>query len=73
VNPDLNRIVLTRLDPATGKNTPYQIDLYQFLNRGDKRFDPILQKDDTIYVPLNRSVSAGSMGLLGILGRLLRL
>ena len=73
VHPDLNRIVLTRLDPATGKSTPYQIDLYQFLNRGDKRFDPILQKDDTIHVPEARSISAGSMGLLGILGRLLRL
>src|SRR6202022_2397458 len=30
VHPDLNRIVLDRLDPATGKVTPYQIDLYQW-------------------------------------------
>ena len=73
VHPDLNRIVLTRLDPATGKNTPYQIDLFQWLQRGDKRYDPVMQKDDTIYVPEARSISAGSMGLLGILGRLLRL
>jgi protein involved in polysaccharide export with SLBB domain len=73
VKPDLNRVVLTRLDPATGKNTPYQIDLFQALEHGNKRYDPILQKDDTIYVPEARSISAGSMGLLGILGRLLRL
>jgi protein involved in polysaccharide export with SLBB domain len=73
VRPDLNRVVLTRLDPATGKNTPYQINVFQYLQGGDKRYDPILQKDDTIYVPEARSISAGSIGLLGILGRLLRL
>lgn len=73
VHPDLNRIVLTRLDPATGKYMPYQINLFQWYQNGDRRFDPILQKDDSIYVPENRSISAGSMGLLGVLGRLLRL
>jgi protein involved in polysaccharide export with SLBB domain len=72
VHPDLNRVVLTRLDPATGKNIAYKVDLYQFLQGGDKRYDPILQKDDTIYVPEARSISAGSAGLLGLLGRLLR-
>jgi polysaccharide export outer membrane protein len=73
VHPDLNRIVLTRLDPATGKYMTYQINLFQWFQNGDRRFDPILQKDDSIYVPENRSISAGSMGLLGVLGRLLRL
>ena len=73
VHPDLNRVTLTRLDPATGKNVSYHIDLYQWLERGDKRYDPLMQKDDTVYVPEARSISAGSMGLLGVLGRLLRL
>jgi polysaccharide export outer membrane protein len=73
VRPDLNRVALTRLDPATGKSTTYQINVFQFFQGGDKRYDPPMQKDDTIYVPEARSISAGSIGLLGILGRLLRL
>ena len=74
VKPDLNRVYLTRIDPATGKTLPsYQIDLYQALQKGDQRYDPILRKDDKIYVPEARSISAASMGLLGILGSLLRL
>jgi polysaccharide export outer membrane protein len=72
VRPDLNRVTLTRLDPTTGKNTSFQVDVYQWLQHGDRRYDPILQKDDTIYVPEARSISAGSIGLLGLLGRLLR-
>jgi polysaccharide export outer membrane protein len=72
VRPDLNRVMLTRLDPATGKFTPYQIDVYQWYYHGDRRFDPILQKDDSIYVPEARSLSAGSIGILGLIGRLLR-
>ena len=74
VKPDLNHIYLTRVDPATGKTTPsYMIDLYQALKHGDQRFDPILRKDDKIYVPEAPSISAGSIGVLGIIGRLLRL
>jgi protein involved in polysaccharide export with SLBB domain len=74
VKPDLNHIYLTRVDPATGKTTPsYQIDLYEALKRGDQRYDPILRKDDKIYVPEAPQISAGSIGVLGIIGRLLRL
>lgn len=74
VKPDLNRVYLTRVDPATGKTMPsYQIDLYQALMRGDQRYDPILRKDDKIYVPEARQISPGTIGVLGILGRLLRL
>jgi polysaccharide export outer membrane protein len=70
---DLNRVYLTRIDPATGKTLPsYEINLYVALQRGDQRYDPILQKDDKIYVPEARSISAGAAGLLGLLGRLLR-
>ena len=71
---DLNHVYLTRTDPATGKTLPsYEIDLYQALKRGDQRYDPILRKDDKIYVPEAPSISAGSIGVLGIIGRLLRL
>ncbi|MEA2690295.1 MAG: polysaccharide biosynthesis/export protein [Candidatus Eremiobacteraeota bacterium] len=72
--PDLNRVYLTRVDPATGKTLPsYEINLYQALQRGDQRYDPILRKDDKIYVPEARQISAGTIGILGVLGRLLGL
>lgn len=71
---DLNRVYLTRVDPATGKTLPsYQIDVYQALQRGDQRYDPILRKDDKIWVPEARQISAGMIGVMGILGRLLGL
>ncbi len=71
---DLNRVYLTRTDPATGKTTPsYEINVYQALQKGDQRYDPILRKDDKIYVPEARSISAGAAGLLGLLGRLIGL
>lgn len=70
--PDLNRVYLTRIDPATGKTLPsYRIDFYQSVQNGDQRFDPILRKDDKIYVPEARSVSPAMIGVLGALGRLL--
>jgi protein involved in polysaccharide export with SLBB domain len=72
--PDLNRVYLTRVDPDTGKTLPsYEINVYQALQRGDQRFDPILRKDDKIYVPEARSISPGMIGVLGILGRVLGL
>jgi protein involved in polysaccharide export with SLBB domain len=72
--PDLNRVYLTRVDPATGKTLPsYQIDLYQALQRGDQRYDPILRKDDKIYVPEARQINALMIGVLGTLGRILGL
>ena len=74
VKPDLNRVYLTRTDPATGKTLPsYQIDVYQALQRGDQRYDPIMRKDDKVYVPEARTVSPATIGVLGILGRLLGL
>ncbi|HEY0393300.1 MAG TPA: polysaccharide biosynthesis/export family protein [Candidatus Elarobacter sp.] len=70
--PDLNKIYLTRINPETGKTLPsYEINLFQALKRGDQRYDPILQKDDKIFVPEARSVSPAMIGVLGIIGRLL--
>jgi polysaccharide export outer membrane protein len=72
--PDLNRVYLTRVDPATGKTLPsYQIDLYQALQKGDQRYDPILRKDDKIYVPEARQLNGVMIGILGALGRLMGL
>jgi polysaccharide biosynthesis/export protein len=70
--PDLNRVSLTRRDPSTGKaQATYTFDMFQYLQRGDQRYDPILQKDDTIYIPEARQVSPALIGILGIFGRLL--
>lgn len=72
--PDLNRIYLTRVDPATGKTLPsYEINLFQALKRGDQRYDPVLKKDDKIYVSEARQVNSATIGILGLLGRLLGL
>lgn len=73
VKPDLNRVMLTRKDPVTGKSTSYQVDMYQALMHGDQRFNPILQKDDLIYIPEAHQVSPAMIGVLGLLGRLLGL
>jgi hypothetical protein len=47
--------------------------MYESLMRGDQRYDPILQKDDKIYVPEARQVNAATIGILGILGKLIGL
>ena len=47
--------------------------MFQALQHGDQRYDPIMQKDDTVYVPEARQASATTAGFLGVLGRLLRL
>jgi len=70
-HPDLSRIYLTRTDPATGKTTSYIVNLLNALERGQQQFDPILQKDDKIWVPEARQISSGLAAGLGILGRLL--
>jgi polysaccharide export outer membrane protein len=71
--PDLNRVFLTRRDAASGKTTSFQIDMFQALQHGDQRYDPIMQKDDTVYVPEARQPNAMTMGVIGMLGRLLGL
>jgi len=58
LRPDLNRIILVRIDPATGKNSSYAIDVHQALQHGDLRYDPILRADDKIFVPEARPFRA---------------
>lgn len=69
--PDLNKVSLTRFDPATGKQQNYEINVYTGLKTNDPRYDPILQKDDRIIVPEARQLNGIAIGLLGVLGRLL--
>jgi protein involved in polysaccharide export with SLBB domain len=72
VKPDLNRVLLTRVDPGTGKiQKSYEINVYQALRLNDPRYDPILMKDDRIFVPEASRVNPFAIGLLGVLGRLL--
>lgn len=69
--PDLNRVYLTRKDPATGATHTYQFNMFESLQKGDQRFDPILQKDDTVYIPEAHQMSQAVAGVLGVLGRVL--
>lgn len=69
--PDLNHVFIRRKDPTTGKSVSYEVDLYKALKGGDQHYDPVLQKDDTVYVPEARSVSPATIGLLGLLGHFL--
>lgn len=74
VHSDLSRVYLTRTDLVTGNSGPsFQVDVNKALQQGDQRYDPVLQRDDKIFVPEGRQMNGTSIGLLGILGRLLRL
>ncbi len=73
VKPDLNHVFIRRKDAATGKSVSYEIDMFKALKGGDPRYDPILQKDDTVYVPEARQINSTTIGLLGILGRIVGL
>jgi polysaccharide biosynthesis/export protein len=73
VKPDLNHVFIRRKDATTGKSVSYEIDMFKALKGGDPRFDPILQKDDTVYVPEARQMNSTTIGLLGILGRIVGL
>lgn len=71
---DLNHIRLIR--NVDGKQTTTEINLYQALKGGDQSADPVLHKNDVIYVPesyqhrSNVAATAGT-GILYILSRLL--
>lgn len=58
---DLNHIRVTRVD-ATGHTQATEINLYQALEHGDMRYDPILAKGDIIFVPQGRTPGAGNTG-----------
>jgi polysaccharide export outer membrane protein len=66
-NADLNHIHITRAQ-ANGKVSTSEVNLYRELQQGDLRADPVLQKDDVVFVPQSRhnggDVGSGALGLL---------
>jgi polysaccharide export outer membrane protein len=50
---DLNHVVITHTD-ASGKTSKQEINMYNFLKGGDKKYDPVLQKGDVVYVPMGK-------------------
>lgn len=59
LNPDLTRVFLTRADPTTHRLVSFQINVFEALQRGDVRFDPLLRQDDKIFVPEARAPMFG--------------
>jgi polysaccharide biosynthesis/export protein len=67
-NADLNNITLRRVLPG-GVIQNQTVNLYEVLRSGDVNKDPVLQKDDFVYVPKSRTkTDAGS--ILFTIGRL---
>jgi len=58
VHPDLSKVTVTRVDPD-GKERSHIIDMYQALEHGDLRYDPVMKKGDLVFVPQN-NYAAGS-------------
>lgn len=70
---DLSHIRLTRVGP-NGAVTVSEYNLYDALERGDLAADPVLLKNDEIYVPEasnSNNLSAPTQGVLLLLSRLL--
>ena len=48
---DLSRVLVTRTE-SDGKTASHEVDLYRAIDHGDALYDPLLRKDDVVYVPL---------------------
>jgi polysaccharide export outer membrane protein len=64
---DLNHVFITR--DVNGKAEKQEINMYNALKEADRRSDPVLQKDDVVYVPQARQPS--QFNPLTLLGRLI--
>ena len=53
---DLNHVVITHRE-ASGKTAPLEVNMYEALKGGNLKADPVLQKDDVVYVPISRQPS----------------
>lgn len=70
---DLNHVVITRTDSA-GKTSKQEINMYNALKGGDKRYDPVLAKGDLVYVPMgNRPGGNAVVNPLSLITRLIGL
>ena len=52
---DLNHVFITR--DANGKTEKQEVNMYNALKGGDRSSDPVMQKDDVVYVPMARQPS----------------
>jgi polysaccharide biosynthesis/export protein len=70
---DLNHVVITRTD-ASGKTSKQEINMYNALKDGDKRYDPVLAKGDVVYVPMGKRPGGnGTFNPLDLVTRLIGL
>lgn len=66
-NADLNRVYVTRTG-ADGRTASHEVNLYQALMNGNLWYNPVLKKDDIVYVPQSRRPGSAG-GLLYLLQR----
>ena len=67
---DLARILVTRTE-ADGASASHPVDLYQSLEKGDTRFDPLMRKGDIVYVPMAKKSNTNLDNALFLLSHLL--
>ena len=67
---DLSHIAVTRISP-NGASSVSEYNLYNALKGGDLASDPVLAKNDEIYVPEAHGANALAGGLWGLLSRLI--
>lgn len=67
---DLNRILVTRTE-SDGTSASHPVDLYQSLEKGDTRFDPLMRKGDVVYVPIAKKGGSNMTNALFLLSHLL--
>jgi polysaccharide export outer membrane protein len=70
VHPDLNHVTITRVDPD-GVQRAHVINMYEALQNGDLRYDPVMKKGDLVFVPQNKYYTGNDLGAGAILRRLI--
>ena len=67
---DLNHISVSRTEP-NGTRTAHSVNLYEALERGDTRYDPVLRKNDVIFIPMALQSHGNITNAVFLLSRLL--
>jgi polysaccharide export outer membrane protein len=67
---DLTRIMVTRADP-NGTTASHPVDLYRSLEKGDRLYDPRLQKGDVVFVPKANQSHGNLTNAVFLLSRLI--
>ncbi len=71
-HPDLSHVYVTRVDPD-GVQRSHIIDMYQALQNGDLRYDPVMKKGDLVFIPENKYAAGTRTGPSALLLRLIGL